>query len=71
MNQPWRAPSPVSSCSWVSRYQCLSMEVGSPGLTNGIAAMVQEVEHTKRLFRITYTTCFNPCGLVRPLSIAG
>jgi hypothetical protein len=36
------------------------MVVGSPGLTNGIAAMVQEVEHTKRLFRITYTTCFNP-----------
>jgi hypothetical protein len=37
----------------ISRAQCLSIVVGSPGLTTGIASTVQEAEQINRLCRIT------------------
>jgi uncharacterized protein len=37
----------------ISRAQCLSIVVGSPGLTTGIAGTVQEAEQINRLCRIT------------------
>ena len=37
----------------ISRAQCLSIVVGSPGLTTGIANTVQEAEQINRLCRIT------------------
>jgi len=40
----------------ISRAQCLSIVVGSPGLTTGIANTVQEAEQISRLCRITCIT---------------
>jgi len=37
----------------ISRAQCLSIVVGSPGLTTGIANTLQEAEQINRLCRIT------------------
>jgi uncharacterized protein len=37
----------------ISRAQCLSIVVGSPGLTTGMANTVQEAEQINRLCRIT------------------
>jgi uncharacterized protein len=37
----------------ISRAQCLSIVVGSPGLTTGIANSVEEAEQINRLCRIT------------------
>lgn len=37
----------------ISRAECLSNFVGSPGLTTGIANTVEEAEQINRLYRIT------------------
>jgi len=37
----------------ISRAQCLSIVVGSPGLTTGVANTVQEAEQINRLCHIT------------------
>ena len=45
----------------ISRAQCLSIVVGSPSLTTGIANTLQEAEQINRLCRIT-----QPAALLLP-----